>query len=346
MSINNMSVQSGRILKEDNTTINQADILADVYDEENHLIKTSASVNLSGITLGAVEIKDSTTEDTLKVNSDGSIDVNVDGVATSAKQDTIIGHVDGIETLLTSIKDTDGIKKILEALPSGNNTIGKVIIDSAPEIEVKNDSGNPLTVSGTVAVNSLPNVTVNALPAGSNTIGNVGLSAGTNQVGRFGYSLKRINTSFTRPADTTAYAIGDAVTNSTSSPAVFQLDLSSIGAVAGQSIEIRKLAVVSSAKQSTLPLFNVYLSPITFTATNDNSALDIDDTTMESGGSWIALDFQNYTNSNSRVAKENANTPFVLAGSDTKIYGTIQAGNAYTPASGEKFTIIAWIALL
>jgi hypothetical protein len=36
--------------------------------------------------------------------------------ATAAKQDIIAGHVDGVETLLTAIKDTDGIKKITDTV--------------------------------------------------------------------------------------------------------------------------------------------------------------------------------------------------------------------------------------
>jgi hypothetical protein len=172
------------------------------------------------------------------------------------------------------------------------------------------------------------------------------LSTGTNQVGKFGYTLKKISTNFTRPTDITAYAVGDAITNSTSAPVVFQLDLATLGAVAGQSYEIRKVAIVSSAKQSTLPFINVYMSGVTFTATNDNAALDIDDTTMEAGGCWFTCDEQNYTASNSRVAKSNANAPMILASADTKIYGTLQAANAYVPVSGEKFTIIVWVALL
>lgn len=175
---------------------------------------------------------------------------------------------------------------------------------------------------------------------------NIQLKSGTNHVGKIGYTLKKISTSFTRPSDTNIYAVGDAVTNSTSSPAVFQLDLSSIGAVAGQSVEIRYIAVESSVKQSTLPLINMYLSPTTFTATNDNSALDIDDATQEAGGMWFTCDVQNYTVSNSRVAQVGINMPMILAAADTKLYGSLQAANAYTPASGEKFTIIIWVALL
>lgn len=161
-----------------------------------------------------------------------------------------------------------------------------------------------------------------------------------------GYTLKKISTSFTRPANTTQYAIGDAITNSTSAPTVFDLDLASIGAVAGQSIRVEKLAIVSSIKQATLPLINAFLSSTTFAATNDNDALSIDDTTMEAGGSWFACDIQNYTAVNSRAAYSGIAQPMVLAANNTKLFGTTQAANAYTPGSKEKFTIIAWVALL
>lgn len=160
------------------------------------------------------------------------------------------------------------------------------------------------------------------------------------------YILKKISTSFVRPADTTTYAVGDAITNSTTEQVVFELDLSTIGAAVGQSVEIRKIAVVSSVKQTLLPLLNVYLSSTTFTATADNAALEIADATIELGGAWFKCDEQNYTGLNSSVSKLNANEPMVLASADTKLYGTIQAANAYVPISAEKFTIIAWIALL
>lgn len=163
---------------------------------------------------------------------------------------------------------------------------------------------------------------------------------------KVGYTLKKISTSFTRPSDTNAYTVGDAISNSTSAPAVFSLDLASIGAVAGQSIEIRKISIVSSAKQSTLPLINVYLSNTTFTATADNAALDIGDTIMEAGGSWFACETQNFTASNSIVSYDGIPKPMVLAAADTNVFGTMQAANAYTPISAEKWTIILWVALL
>jgi hypothetical protein len=91
----------------------------------------------------------------------------ITGFATSAKQDTLIGHVDGIEGLLTTMDaDTSALAgavagtevqvDIVGALPAGTNAIGKLAANSGVDI-------------GDVDVTSLP-----ALPAGTNTIGNVG----------------------------------------------------------------------------------------------------------------------------------------------------------------------------
>lgn len=159
-----------------------------------------------------------------------------------------------------------------------------------------------------------------------------------------GYQLVKTTTSFTRPTDTNAYAIGDCISNSTSAPVPFELSIPELTSGTG-SIEIRKIAVISSVKQSTLPLINVYLSPTTFTSTNDNDALSIADSNQENGGTWALCDLQNYTAVNSRCAYSGAALPLVLEG-QKKLYGVLQAANAYTPANGEKFTIVAWIAVL
>lgn len=51
-----------------------------------------------------------------------------------AKQDTIIGFIDGIEALLTAIRDTAGIKKITDAVDIGDRAarvLGKITADDA-----------------------------------------------------------------------------------------------------------------------------------------------------------------------------------------------------------------------
>lgn len=173
------------------------------------------------------------------------------------------------------------------------------------------------------------------------------LPSGNNQIGRFGYTLKKLSTNFYRPADTVQYAIGDCISTATSGTASgFTFDLSSVGVTNGQSIEIRKLAVISNLKPPTLPLVNVYLSNTSFTITLDNLPLDIDDTTIENGGAWFSCDNQNYTASNSSAVYASNPVPMVLANNDSKLYGAIQTTNAYSPGSNEKFTIIIWFALL
>lgn len=154
----------------------------------------------------------------------------------------------------------------------------------------------------------------------------------------------KASTSFTRPADTTAYAVGDAVTNSTGAPVPLQITIT--GAAAGQAYVITEAQVISSAKGATLPLFNLYLFPTTFTATADNAALAIDQTTYESGGIVVALTEQSSVASYSRVVATGLNYVRALDANDTKLHATLQAANAYTPASGEKLTVVLYGYLL
>lgn len=99
----------------------------------------------------------------------GKLDVNAaidtTGLATSAKQDTMIGHVDGIETLLGTIDaDTGAVKTATEAiqaaqLPDGHN----VTVDNA-SLTVDLGVNNDVTItSGTVTANAGTNLNTSAL---------------------------------------------------------------------------------------------------------------------------------------------------------------------------------------
>lgn len=77
------------------------------------------------------------------VNLGSNNDVTVSGVSTSAKQDTIIGHLDGVEGLLTTIDADTGTLAgavsgsemqvdVVGALPAGTNNIGDVDVLSVP----------------------------------------------------------------------------------------------------------------------------------------------------------------------------------------------------------------------
>lgn len=89
------------------------------------------------------------------------------GAATEAKQSTLIGHVDEVEgkltaidTILSNIRDTLGIKKITDALPVGDNVIGRVkLTDGTYVVSVLDDVESELkrlAITGKVSVVPAP----------------------------------------------------------------------------------------------------------------------------------------------------------------------------------------------
>ena len=69
------------------------------------------------------------------------------GASTAANQSTIIGHIDGVEGLLTTIDtDTSSIDGKLPALSNGRIPVDIGAI-SLGDVEIKNDVGNPIPTS-------------------------------------------------------------------------------------------------------------------------------------------------------------------------------------------------------
>lgn len=142
--------------------------------------------------------------------------------------------------------------------------------------------------------------------------------------------------SFTRPADTTAYAQYDAITNSTSAPTVMTLAIA--GAASGDFIDIRNVRLNTSTKPSGTKLSaNVFFAPATFTATNDNAELSIDDTTA-AGGVWCPCANQYQTALNYRAASDPVSMLMQL--SAASIYATLQANTAWAPGNADTITLV------
>ncbi len=165
------------------------------------------------------------------------------------------------------------------------------------------------------------------------------LPAGTAFVGRTGMSGFKILQSFTRPANTTAYVQWDAMTNSTSAPAIMSQDLASFGATVERFLVITNARVISSVKGSGLSC-NIVIFPATFAATNDNAELSIDDTTAALGGLVIPCN-NNYTLAvNARAVSDPGWWEMQLGAASTTLYWCLQAAAGYTPTSGEVFTVV------
>ncbi len=121
--------------------------------------------------------QDGTNVQSLKTDSTGSLQVDVEssalpsGASTAANQSTIIGHLDGVEGLLTTIDADTGTLAgavagtevqvdVVAALPAGTNNIGDVDI-----------------LSIAAGDNNIGNVDIVSLPASTNTIEIVGDAA-------------------------------------------------------------------------------------------------------------------------------------------------------------------------
>lgn len=146
----------------------------------------------------------------------------------------------------------------------------------------------------------------------------------------------RATATFNRPADTTAYAQFDAITNSTSAPAVMSLAIS--GAASGDLIDIRNVSVVTGTKPTGTKLSAlVFLAPATFTATNDNAELSIDDTTAEAG-EWVVCGNQFQSALNYRVSSDSICQLLQLTSAN--VFATLAANTAWAPGNADKITLV------
>lgn len=154
--------------------------------------------------------------------------------------------------------------------------------------------------------------------------------------------MRIINTSasFTRPSDTTAYASGDLVANSTTAGSVTPMTFY-IGY--GTGLKINRAGVKFNSTTPTNAKFRLHLYTSSPTVTNgDNGAwlstesgyqgaLDIDASTLTFSDSTKA--FGIYVNT-------ALNVPMIVSpGVNQVLYGLLTATAAYTPTSAEVFTV-------
>lgn len=146
-----------------------------------------------------------------------------------------------------------------------------------------------------------------------------------------------ITAEFTRPADTTAYAANDAVSNSTSAPTI--LTFSDVARVAGGTLYIVK-AELCTDQAACVASFRLHLFTTSVTPINDNAALTSLWTTRASRVGYI--DFpavaQEGSGSTSAFALWTGQLQ-VVCGATANLFGLLQTKAAFTPASAQNFSI-------
>lgn len=150
----------------------------------------------------------------------------------------------------------------------------------------------------------------------------------------------------TRPADTTAYAAGDLVANSTTAGSVTGLIFQNAVRLNGECARWERLRLRKSGTSLTNASFRVYLFTALPTlsvgdngAFNASSVLAIDD--MDKLVGWFDVTMDRSGAAGARGSgipnSGSAMTFKPSVSTTTTVYGLIEATAAYTPTSGETF---------
>ena len=162
--------------------------------------------------------------------------------------------------------------------------------------------------------------------------------------------LRFVESTITRPANTTLYTAGDALSDATGD-AHFTFPRVLVGRA--NTGEIRSAYLIGTARQSTEPDLELYLfhTDIATTADNDNFApTDAEMATCVAVIEIPSADMRTVGPTGSgggraqfmtRVDRLGSRMPFqgVIANGEVALYGQLVVANAYTPVSAEEFTI-------
>jgi hypothetical protein len=156
---------------------------------------------------------------------------------------------------------------------------------------------------------------------------------------QFGYS-QRVESSITRPANTTAYASGQLVANSTTAGSVTPFGLQA-ARVAGGSGRVRRVEVYKSGTSLTNASFRVHLYGSLPTPANGDGAAWSTSRANYLGSFDVTVD-KAFTDGAAGVGVPLTGTDVVFnaASGSANIYALIEARAAYTPVSAEVFGVV------
>lgn len=154
-----------------------------------------------------------------------------------------------------------------------------------------------------------------------------------------------VSTGYTRPNDTTAYAAGDVVCDSTSSPTI--LTFTNVVKDRQGAAIIQSACLVSSASVATKPDFELWLFDTAITMDNDNAVFTPTDAEMLTCVGVIAFPQSSFkvgdatvgAGGNSICSIQNIGLAVTTTTSVQNLFGVLVVRNAYVPVAQEVFTI-------
>lgn len=153
-------------------------------------------------------------------------------------------------------------------------------------------------------------------------------------------NVTTVSASFARPEDTTQYASGDLIANSTTAGSVTPMSFALNNNLGGP-IVIRRVRITKSATSVTAAAFRVHLFTASPTVSNgDNGAIVPNQHAAYLG--YIDLSAsQAFASAAGGWATAAANAElFANPGASATLYGLLEARGTYTPASAETFTVL------
>lgn len=163
------------------------------------------------------------------------------------------------------------------------------------------------------------------------------VAAGESHIGEVAGRLVTSAVSLTRPADTTAYAAKDAVSNSTSAPSV--LTFAGAGRVNAGTGYITALRMMTD-QSANVAQFRLHLYAIAPTAINDNAAQTLLYANRDKRVGYIDIGPLATEGSGSDAASglnADLRLPFKCDTADTNLYGLLETLSVFTPASAQSF---------
>lgn len=183
--------------------------------------------------------------------------------------------------------------------------------------------------------------------ASANVLSVQGIASGTNLPVVSNNSEVKLSVSFTRPANTTAYAAGDLVANDTTAGSVAALTFTNAVRTAGDCVRIDRARVAKTGTTLTNASFRLHLfETIPVPSVGDNAAFNSSGALSTTGGLVyvgsiaVTMDIGGSDGGSGRGVPSTGSAMTICPTSGTSIFGLLEATAAYTPASGETFTVI------
>lgn len=157
----------------------------------------------------------------------------------------------------------------------------------------------------------------------------------------------RIQASFTRPADTTAYAAGDLVANSTTAGSVIPLSFANAVRMAGDCVRIERVRIEKSGTSLTNASFRLHLFESSPTPTvgdngvfNNAGALASNNILNHAGTFPVTMVWSASDGAMGIGVPTTGSGATASPTSGTSLFGLLEVTEAYTPVSGEVFYVV------